>query len=786
MTPELEEALSLQSAGRLEECKRIYRRLIRRRPDHHLALHWLGVAHAQQGDLEQAESLLRRAAAIAPGQPLYQANLAMVLKNRGRLEQSVGHYERAVSLDAENPEIWNNYGAALLSLQRHGEALACFQSALRHSPEFVDALINMGIAAHACGLARDAADSLRKAVALDPGNASAHSNLGLLLYLDRNLAEAQTVLAEAVRLDPGDVNARNNLGLAFLGGGNAANAASCFQAAIAIAPRLADAHANLGTALQQLGRGEDALSHARQAVALAGELTHLSTNLANILRSAGRIDEALALLQKALTRDPQSTLARAAHGVALMAAGRMEQAAAELAMALATGPDEAATLNNLGLCHLALGDARAAVAAFRRAREANPGYAPAHGNLLLALNYLPEVSPSELHGAHKAFAEVFERPLRAAWCQHRSSRDPERRLRLGYVSADFYEHAVAFFSEPVLGRHDKTQFELFCFHAGTRNDAVTARFRKHADHWHDIAHLSDEAACRLVQELGIDILVDLSGHTSGNRLGLFMRRPAPVQAHWLGYLTTTGLESMDYRITDARADPPDEGGRRYSETLVRLSSVWAFDGPAQGAPPVSGLPCLASGTFTFGCFNALAKLTGEVLECWSTVLRRVPGSVLSLANAQHASSRARIARAFERHGISSSRLRFAPRLPLARFLELHHGVDMALDPFPYNGGVTTCHALWMGVPVLTLRGDRYMARIGADMLEQLGLANFVATSVDDYIRLALNWSEQRSELAEIRRSLRERVSASTLGNPALNALELEAAYRSMWRKWCSG
>ena len=785
MTPGIEEALSLQRAGRLEECKRIYRRLIRRRPDDHTALHWLGLVHAQEGDLEQAASLLRRAVAIAPAQPLYQANFAAVLKHQGRLEQSVEHYRRAIALDSGDPVIWNNYGSALLSLQKWSDALTCFEEALGRAPDFVDALVNCGIAQQGCGKFGEAADTLRKAIALDPYNADAYSNLGLVLHLDKRSDQAQAALSEALRLDPRSATAHNNLGLAYLGTGSATRAAACFQAAIGIAPQLADAHANLAAALSQLGRHADALHHARHAVALAGEQTHLLTNLGNVLRSAGRLEEALATLRQAIDREPQSSLARSACGVALMAAGEMDQAAAELRLALDARPSDAVALNNLGLCQLALGDARAAVREFRGACRIDAAHFRAQSNLLLALNYLPEVSTAELYRAHANFAELFEQPLRKNWRAHANDRDPERRLRLGYVSGDFCEHAVAFFFEPVLRRHDKTQLEVFCFHTGTQHDSVTERLRKHADHWHSIARVQDEEAVRLVQELGVDILVDLSGHSSGSRLGLFMRKPAPVQVHWLGYLTTTGLRSMDYRITDARADPPGESDQWYSEALVRLSSVWAFDGPGETAPCVSAPPYLRSGAFTFGCFNALAKLTDEVLECWAQVLLAVPDSVLTFGNASHASAARRISEAFARLGVAESRLRFAPRMPLARFLELHHTVDIALDPFPYNGGVTTCHALWMGVPVLCLKGDRYMARIGADMLEQLGLQNFVAVCVDDYVRLAASWADRRSELAEIRRTLRERLGASTLGKPALITRELEAAYRSMWRKWCS-
>lgn len=784
MTSDLEKALSLHRSGQFAECKRIYRRLVRRRPDDHAALHWLGVLHAQQGELQEAEGLLKRAAAIAPDQAIYHVNLGTVLKKQRRLGESLECFKRALAIDADNPEILNSFGSALLALGRENEALPYFDEALAKAPDFLGALTNAGIAQQALGRLEEATETFTKAVAVNPGDADAHSNLGLILHLRGKLPEAQAALVEAVRLDPANASAHNNLGLAYLAQGEPGKARDCFTTVLDIEPHHPDAHANLGRALEQLGRAEDAIRHCRMALSLAGELPHLQMNLASALGRAGQMEESLSVLRTVVSRHPESLPARTALGFTLMKLGNLQGASAEFQKALELRPDDAYTLNSLGLCRLTTGDAAGAIASFRQAASLDPGYVRARSNLLLALNYLPAIDRSELYEAHKAFAETFERPLRPCWPAHRNVREPERRLKLAYVSGDFYQHAVSFFSEPVLSLHDKSRFEVFCLHAGSQDDAFTARFRRHADHWLSIAHLSNDAACALVRELEIDILVDLSGHTAGNRLGAFMRKPAPVRVHWLGYLTTTGLQSIDYRITDARADPPGESDRYYSERLVRLPSVWAFAGPGEPGPEVSPLPCLVSTQFTFACFNAVAKITDEVIECWSSVLHRVSDSVLALGNAGDAQVAAGITERFAYRGIPESRLRFAPRLPLSEFLKLHHDVDLALDPFPYNGGVTTCHALWMGVPPVTLKGDRYMARIGADMLEQLGLDHFVASSRDEYVDLAVGWAHRRAELAEIRRTLRQRLRDSALGDVAGFTRELESAYRQMWRAWC--
>ena len=378
----------------------------------------------------------------------------------------------------------------------------------------------------------------------------------------------------------------------------------------------------------------------------------------------------------------------------------------------------------------------------------------------------------------------LEAPLRPHWRAHDNARDPGRRLRIGYVSGDFREHAMAFSLAPVLARHDPESFEVICYANNAREDDVTARLRQSAHEWHRVVGMSDDDMAKRVRGHGIDILVDLSGHTALNRLPVFARKPAPVQAAWLGYVTSTGLAAMDYRLTDARADPPGADESGYTETLLRLPWVTVFE-PAADSPPVAAVPAHAGDPFTFACLNHLSKVTPEFVALWARLLLAVPESRLLFGNAGDPGVQRRLVDAFAVLGVAAARLVFRPKLPLRDFLALHREIDLALDTFPYNGGATSCHSLWMGVPFVTLAGDRYMARMGASLLEQVGLGEFVARTPDEYVERAVRVARDRDGLGALRASLRARVAASPLVDAQGFVAGLEAAYRGMWRAWCA-
>ena len=500
------------------------------------------------------------------------------------------------------------------------------------------------------------------------------------------------------------------------------------------------------------------------------------------------IDEAIVEARKAIQCAPDCVEAHNNLGNALKDQGRLEEATAAYLQALGFNPEFAEIHNNLGNALKDQGHPDEAIAAYRRTIQLKPDSADAHSNLLLDLHYLPGFEPEELFREHRRWEEIQSLPLAKFIGRHGNDRNPERRLRIGYVSPDFREHPVAFFLESLLAAHDRGQVEVFCYADVLREDTVTKRFHQHTAQWRKIAGMKDEQAADLIRTDGIDILVDLAGHTARNRLLVFARKPAPIQVTYLGYCDTTGLRAMDYRLTDALADPPGTTEHLHSEQLVRLpDTAWCFR-PSDAASAVGTLPVLHSGHITFGCFNVRPKITDEALALWSGLLAKVPGSrlLLKALGFEEASGRLRMHASLKKAGITPERVELVGRIPtLAEHLALYNRMDIALDTFPYNGTTTTCEALWQGVPVVTLAGHTHASRVGVSLLSNVGLAELVAHSPEEYVKVAVALAANVSRLAELRSTLRERMAASPLMDAPRFTRNVEHAYREMWRAWCA-
>jgi predicted O-linked N-acetylglucosamine transferase (SPINDLY family) len=456
-----------------------------------------------------------------------------------------------------------------------------------------------------------------------------------------------------------------------------------------------------------------------------------------------------------------------------------DEALASYDRALALAPDSVEALNNRGNVLREIGDSHAAVESYRRAVALSPDDPRLHDALIFSL-LRTFTDPNEVRAQCSVFAERFEQ--HATRLQHRNTAMPDRRLKLGYVSADFRDHPVAYHIEPVLANHDRAAVEVFCYFNHRGSDLVTERLERFADHWRPVAALSDNELASMVQRDGIDILVDLSGHTIGNRLLAFACKPAPVQITWLGLPATTGLSSIDYRLTDGDVDPPGVTERYHTESLVRLTSHACFRASI-ALPPVNDLPALARGYVTFGSFNEIGKISPGTSALWARLLLEVPNSRLLLACDAYAARY--VQDRFTALGIGPERLVVVDRLPLSDYLKLHNEVDIALDSFPFNGGTVTRHALWMGVPVITLPGAMPASRVGVALMSQLGLESFVAATGDEYVEIAKRWTADLGGLAEVRRTLRSRMEEAPFSNGPAYTRELEAAYRSMWRMWCA-
>jgi len=518
-------------------------------------------------------------------------------------------------------------------------------------------------------------------------------------------------------------------------------------------PKNSEAHYNLGLVLAALGRNTEAEESYRRGLALKPNSVDGHNNLGVLLESVGRFAEAEACYRRAI----------------------------ELAPALAH------THNNLGVLLKEQGRLAESIAVHRHAAALDPHLPAVRSNLLYTLNYDETVSPRALYDEHVAWgaSEGGRFPTRGS--RFANAAEPKRPLRIGYVSGDFRHHSVAFFFAPLLEAHDRQSFEIFLYSNDPQADAITARLRSRADHWVAIHPLSDELAAARIRQDEIDILVDLSGHTSRNRLMLFARKPAPIAVTWLGYPNTTGLPAIDYRLTDAIADPPDDAEERHSERLVRLAPGFLCYSPSADEPAVAPLPALQAGHLTFGSFNNFAKLSPATIALWARLLREVAGARLLLKAPQFKDqgTRERCLSVFMAHGVTADRLEILPPEPsLAAHLTRYRQVDIALDPLAYNGTATTCEALWMGVPVITLRGDRHAARVGASILSSIGLEHLIVRGDDEYVAIAAELAGDLGALASLRGSLRERMRASPLTDGPGFARAVEAAYRTMWHAWC--
>jgi protein O-GlcNAc transferase len=488
-------------------------------------------------------------------------------------------------------------------------------------------------------------------------------------------------------------------------------------------------------------------------------------------------------LRAALRLRPDNAEWHSNLGSLLQAKGFLTEAEESYRRAQALKPAASFVSENLGSVLTAQGRMDEALAVYREGLRRNPSHARIRSNLLLALNYLADQEPTEVLREHRAWEQaqcMVQAPVRV----FANDLNPDRRLRIGYLSPDFRTHSVAYFLEPLLASHDHDAFEIYCYSDVPRPDATTVRLQAMADHWCEIAGLSDADVVALVMADGIDVLVDLAGHTACNRLSVFARRPAPVQVSWLGYPNTTGLPAMDCRITDALADPP---GREayHTEKLVRLEDCFLCYLPPSDAPEVEPLPAERNGFITFGSFNNLAKMQPGVIALWSEILRVVPEARLLLKNPSLTDSATRewIATMFESHGVGRGRLELLGHTPTPReHLMLYGRVDIALDTFPYNGTTTTCEALWMGVPVVTLAGETHAGRIGVSLLTSLGLTQLIAETKEEYIACALNLCSSPEQLVVSRASLRDRLSCSPLCDAGRFACRMESAFRAIWQE----
>jgi protein O-GlcNAc transferase len=742
-------AVQHHHAGRLREAEHLYRQILAQQPEHADAIHYLGVVARQDGRNDIAVDLIRRAIVIRPNYAEAYSNLGNALRDNGQLDAAIAAYRQAIVLNPNLPQAHNNLGSALKDKGQLVEAIAAF----------------------------------RKTIALNPNLHEAHTNLGKTLSDKGDFDAAIAVFRQAIALGPNVPEAHGNLGNALKDSGQLDEAIAAYRRAIALNPNLHEAHNNLGNALAAKNQFDDAAAAYRQAIALRPNSPDAYNNLGNALAAKDQFDDAIVAYRRAIAFSPDYAEALSNLGNALRDTGHLDDAVAACRRAIAIRPDYAKAHNNLGMALKDKGQLEEAIAAFRQAVALDPDSALIDSNLIFALQFDPACDARTILEENRRWNRRHAGPLGRFVQAHSNARNPDRRLRIGYVGADFREHCQSLFTIPLLSSHDRSAFEIFCYSNVARPDDKTERIRRLCDGWLSIAGMSDQEAAQKIREDRIDILVDLTLQMANNRMLLFARKPAPVQVTWLGYPGTTGLSTMDYRLTDPYLDPPGLNDQFYSETSVRLpDTFWCYD-PLNMQVGVNDLPAESNGFITFGSLNNFCKVTEEVPRLWAQVLRTVDRSRLMIL-CPEGSHRQSLLEMLRREGINPDRIELVAPRPREKYLELYHRIDVGLDTFPVNGHTTSLDSYWMGVPVVTLTGSMILGRAGLSQLTNLGLTELIARTPQEYVRIAAELANDLLRLAELRRTLRPRTLASPLMDAPKFARGIEAAYRRMWDAWC--
>ena len=743
-------AIQHHQAGRLQTAEQIYRQILAAEPNHADAIHLLGVIAYQAGRLDIAVQYIRRAIGLRGDSALFHINLGNALRDQSKPDEAVACYRRALELKPDLAETHNSLGNALMDQGKLVEAVACY----------------------------------RRALELKPDHAGAYNNLGAIFKAAGNLDEALDCWRRAVELNPHFAEAHNNLGVALKEQGKLAEAIACYRRALELRPDFAEAHNNCGVALKEQGKLDEAVACCRRALELRPGAAEVHSNLGNALKEQGKLDEALACYRRALELKPDYAEARNNFGVAFKEQGKLDEAVACYRRALELKPDYAEAHSNLGNVLKDQGKLDEAIACCRRALEVKPDLAEVHSNLLYAQLFCPGYDAQALYEEHCRWNQRHATPLLKFIQPHHNDRSPDCRLKVGYVSPDFRDHCQALFTVPLFSAHDHENFEIVCYADVVRPDGITRRLRAYADTWRNITGLSHEQVAQWIRQDGIDILVDLTMHMAHNRLLVFARKPAPVQACWLAYPGTTGISAIDYRITDPYLDPPGLDDGCYAEESVRLpDSFWCYD-PLDSEAAVKALPAAEKGYVSFGCLNNFCKVNPLVLKLWARVLNAVDRSRLTLLAGEGKHRRQALDMLAE-EGVGGDRVTFVAIRPRSQYLRYYHGIDIGLDTVPYNGHTTSLDAFWMGVPVVTLTGSTVVGRAGLCQLMNLGLPELIASSPEQYVHIAAELAHDLPRLRELRETLRERMRASPLMNAPRFARNIETVYRAMWRRWCA-
>lgn len=709
----------------------------------------LALQHHQSGRLTEAETIYRQILSEQPSHGDALHLLGVVFHQRGQHRLAQEWISRAIEAHPANAAAHSNLGEAYRATGRLDDAIACYRHALELQPNLANALNNMGEALRAMGRLDEAIAAFQGSLSIQPYFAPGYNNLGIALSATGRLEESIATYHQALAMRPDYAEAWNNLGISLAALGRLHESVAAYQRALQISPEYANAHSNLAHVFWEQGLLDDAIAASRRAITLKPNLTAAHMNLGNALKDLGLLDEALAAFRHAIEMGSDYT------------EGQND---------LAHGPEHRGELDE-------------SIAEYHREQRSDPNLAVVSSNLIYALHLQPGLDPQVIAAEQGRWNEQFCDPVKQFARAHTNERNPDRRLRVGYVSPDFRAHALGRNILPLLEHHEHQDFEIVCYSGVSKDDALTEKFRGIADHWRCIVGMSDEALAELIRRDKVDILVDLSQHSAGNRLPVFARRPAPVQVSFAGYPASAGVDAIPYRISDRylEANESTNASADRAEQVFLIESFWCY--APQVDAPTTALSAVKSGAVTFGCLSNFCKINEPVLQLWAKILNATPASRLVLLTPE-GNSRQRVHEILARYGIERDRTVFVGRCSHLAYLERYRELDIVLDPFPYNGHTTTLDALWMGVPVVSLAGAAPVARAGLSILTNLGLTELIASSEEDYFKIAVRLARDLPRLAERRHDLRSQLEASLLMDGPRFARNIEVAYRTMWRQWC--
>jgi protein O-GlcNAc transferase len=704
------------------------------------------VAHHRAGRFSEAEVIYKELLSREPNNPDVLYLMGAIQSRNGQKQQAVDLIMRAISLRPNQPHFYETLSQCLLGLGRMDEAIAAVVTAIR----------------------------------LNPNNERHHYDYANILLQTTHVNEAIEALRAALRINPNFAEAHQNLGCALHRTGSIEDAEKHLRRALQINPNMPDAYNNLGGVLTTRMKLKEAGEVYQQALKLRPDFAAAMANLGSVMRMAGQAQAAIKLLQQAIQLNPNLPEAYNNLGIALKEEGRLDEAAAVYLKCLSLRPNMGDTINNLGNAYKDSGNVHDAVGCYGRSLGigfSNPGVL---SNLVYTLQFHPGYDDESLYREQRRWNEIYAKPLVSKIRRHDNDRSPDRKLKIAYVSPYFYQQAETFFVAPLLKNHDHSRYEIHAYASVIRPDSMTETTKGYVDHYHDVLGMPGADLAQKIRADGIDVAIDLAMHMAHNHMVMFAQKPAPVQVAWLAYPGGTGLDAMDYRITDPHMDPMDKSLACYREESYRIEDCWCCYHPLINMPPT---PLRQPGPIRFASINNPCKNNDAMLGLWARLLSKVSDSRL-LMQAFSESHRQKIRSIFQKVGVAPSRVEFVPRRLRSEYMQLYHAIDICLDPLPYNGITTTCDALWMGVPVVTLVGKTAAGRAGVSILATTGLPELIAYTEDQFIEIASGLAGDAPRLAALRAGLRERFEKSPVMDAAGFARKMEVAYRWMWQRWC--